>query len=102
LEAKRSEAPRVERNTGPTDPTIEESNQATRNKERRKEKEKDKGKMKKTLPYPKVVRQPSNDALYSSFLQAIAYLKMLMHVTDMLKIPIFAKFIVTLLTIKEV
>ena len=49
--------------------------------------------MKKTLPYPKAVRPPLNDALYSSFLQAIADLKVSMHVTDILKIPTFAKFI---------
>ena len=46
----------------------------------------------KALPYPKVVRPPSNDALYSHFLQAIVDLKMSLHVTSMLKIPTFAKF----------
>jgi hypothetical protein len=71
----------VQTNNWPTDPTKKVSGQATKNKEKGKEKEKDKGKTKKTLPYPKVVRPPSNDALYSSFLQAIADLKMSMHVT---------------------
>ena len=55
-------------------------------------KNKEKGKTKKILPYPKAVRPPSNDALYSSFLQEIADLKMSMPVADMLKIPTFAKF----------
>ena len=82
----------MEWNKQPPDPTKKVSGQAPKNKEKGKEKEKDKGKSKKTLPYPKAVRPPSNDALYSSFLQAIADLKMSMHVTDMLKIPTFAKF----------
>jgi hypothetical protein len=73
--AGRNEEPRVEKNTRPPYLTRGESSQASRNKEKGKEKENDKGKTKKTLPYPKAVRPPSNDALYSSFLQAIADLK---------------------------